>query len=101
MNTCITLASAYGYLDLVQFFIEKGCSLYDMNTTGTCVSIAAANKRTGMVIWMLNNGSSIEENIAYNYSGDIVTVKSCEEVLKYYNIYEDIKKAMTTKSSRK
>lgn len=100
-ETCITIASREGYIDLIQWLIEKGQSLSTCSKDGTCIIEAAKNNRIDLVIWMLNNGSSIDENSYRSEDGDINTGPSCEKILKDNGTYEIVKKAMTTKSSRK
>jgi len=47
------------------------------------------------VVWMLNNGSSLSENVYANIG------KSCEDILKTNGIYDKVKNIRETKSSRK
>jgi len=101
-DTCLLLASQYGYLDLVQWLVEQGCLLKEPNTKGTAIMNAASNKHIDIIIWMLSNGSNIEENYKLDSDGNIREAsKSCEEILKYRLIYDKVKSLHTTKSSRK
>jgi len=101
-DTCLLLASQCGYLDLVKWLVEQGCLLKEPNTKGTAIMNAASNKHIDIIIWMLANGSNIEENYKLDSDGNIVEArKSCEEILKYCLIYDKVKSVHTTKSSRK
>ena len=101
-DSAITFASKGGYLETIQWLVnEKGCSLQEMNNEGTCVMNAAKKRHIDCVIWMLHNGSSLDENNSVGYSGKIYQVKSCRDILKNNGLYETAKKALTTKSSRK
>ena len=103
-ETCMTIASNNGNLDMIKFLTSKGFSLQDTSTKGSCIIIAAKNKYIETVIWMLSNGSSLEENLYLDWFGSdasLIKGKSCKDILQNYGIYEIVKKAFTTKSSRK
>lgn len=72
-----------------------------MSRKGTCIIEASYSGHVDIVVWMLNNGSSIDENTRLDFRGNVVPTKSCEEVLKEKGLYEEVKSVLTTKSSRK
>ena len=91
-----------GELEILKFLVENGCSLQETNRNGTCIMNAAENSHTELVIWMLSNGSSIDENYGIDSFGNTTTLsESCEDILKRNGIYTAVKRAFTTKSSRK
>ena len=90
-----------GHLDIVRWGVELGYSLDIINTRGTCIMNAAVGKRVDVIVWLLNNGASLEENKKRTYKGIIEHSKSCEEILKENGLYEEVKFLLTTKSSRK
>ena len=101
-DSSITLASAKGHLETIKWLVtEKGCSLQEMNTKGTCIMNAAKSKHFDCVVWMLHNGSSLDENTCIDHRGIIFQVASCKDILVFNGLYETVKKALTTKSSRK
>ena len=100
-ESCITFAASIGHLEMIKWLVEQGCSLQSLNGAGTCIIIAARGKFVDCVVWMLNNGSSLDENIMRSRRGDICLTNSCEEFLKENGLYEEVKKAFITKSSRK
>ena len=101
-HSCLILACRGGYIDLVKYLVlEKKCSLQEISSRGTCIMQAARLKHTNLVIWMLTNGSSIDENTALDFNGHIVTIDSCEDILKDNGMYNDVKRTFTIKSSRK
>ena len=96
-NNCILIASYNGDLQLLKYLVENGCSLQDSNSSGTCIINAARYRKLGAILWMLQNGSSIDEKIIMNDR----TIVTCEDIIKKNGLYEQVKKAFTTKSSRK
>jgi len=91
---CLEIASTKGYIDILDWLVfEKGYSLQTETSSGTCIMISATNLQIDAVIWMLNNGSSIKESGNLGYT--------CEDILKHNRMFERVKRAMTTKSSRK
>lgn len=101
-RTCLTIISSYGNLELIQYLVDKGCSLQETTSIGSCIMIAALNKHIDCVIWMLNNGASLDENYILDFEGNIKIVKySCRDILIQNGCMEKIKKFKTAKSSRK
>ena len=63
---------------------------------------AATNRHVDCVVWMLSNGSSLDENTKLRYDGTVINNKySCEDILKNNGLYEKVKRLYSTKSSRK
>ena len=102
-ESSITLASKMGHLDLVKWLvIEKRISLQTRDDCGTCVMLAAENNHLNCVIWMLGNGSSLDEDSSFNNNFSFSFFKeSCKEILIRKGSFNKVKTAFTTKSSRK
>ena len=90
------MASKQGHLELIKYLvIEKGCSLQEMNTAGTCIMNASKYKHIECVVWMLNNGSSLDENTC------LTIVNPCKTILQNNGRLKDVEILFKTKSSRK
>ena len=64
--------------------------------------IACYKNHFDCIIWMLQNGSSMDENNILDIHGNIVSSSfSCKTALKNHEIYDDIKRIFSKKSSRK
>ena len=101
-SNCVLCAC--GRLDMLKYLVEeKGCSLASTNIFGTCIMNAAMEKHVDVVVWMLNNGCSLDENtvVSVNNGHVITSDMTCQEILKKEGIFEEVRKAMQTKSSRK
>ena len=57
-----------GHLELVKYLVDIGCSLQEKDNQGTCIMNAALNEHIELVVWMLFNGASLDEN-TYNFFG--------------------------------
>ena len=100
-DSCIALASSKGHLEIIKYLvIEKGCSLQDMDMEGTCIMNAARNDYYECVLWMLSNGSSLDENTRLDENGNIKECESCENILKQKGMFYELKKIFETKSSK-
>lgn len=96
------LATECGHFDLVKWlFSETTISLQSMNRNGTCIIQAALDNNIEMVVWMLNNGSLLDENTKLDIHGNTVNCLSCANILKQNGVYEDVKRVFTKKSFRK
>ena len=79
---------------------EKGCSLQEITTFGTCIMNAARNNHFECVLWMLSNGASLDENTRLDNKGNIIKCKSCEDILKEKGKFDELKRVFETKSSK-
>ena len=62
---------------------------------------AARNGHLECVLWMLSNGSSIDEDSSYNRDGYIVHNESCKDILINTETYDYVKNVFSAKSSNK
>ena len=53
------------------------------------------------VLWMLSNGSSLDENTKLDFNGNIIECQSCADILKKKGIFEKVKRMCDTKISKK
>ena len=53
------------------------------------------------VLWMLSNGSSLDENTKLDEDGNIIECKSCADILKRQGKFDELKRIFETKSSKK
>ena len=73
-------ATKSGNLKLIKWLFERGCSLQEMNKRGTCIINAAHRRHTNVIIWMLSNGSCVNENMAFDKNRNIKFVRSCKDI---------------------
>ena len=93
INACIN-----GHLELIKYLVnEKQCSLQTKFFGKSCIIQAAMKSHIECIVWMLNNGSFLDEAFE-DWDGNIV---NCITILKRNGIYEQVKRIMTQKSSRK
>ena len=98
---CILLASYSGFLEIIKYLVlEKGCSLKEVSNEGTCIMNAARNDYFECVLWMLSNGSSLDENTKLDKDGNIIECESCEDILKNKGMFFELKRVYETKSSK-
>lgn len=102
-SNVILKASRSGNLELIKYLVEEqSFSLQDMNTTGTCIMVAAREKHVDACVWMLSNGSSIEENTALcRKTKRIITRKSCKDTMKENGLFNTIKSYFTNQIIQK
>ena len=109
-ETCLVLACKQGHLDLIKWLVmEKNCSLQEAGCDGSCLSVAIENVQIEAIIWMLGNGSSLDEKHVCFYinDGKLITddnpeyYDTCFNLLQSKGILEEVKATLTTKSSRK
>ena len=72
-----------------------------MDTGGTCIMKSAKYNHLECVLWMLSNGSSLDENIKLDENGNIIECESCADILKEKGKFDELKRIFETKSSRK
>ena len=72
-----------------------------MNKQGTCLMNASKKSHEDLIVWMINNGSSLDENTYLGYNGDIRTSRTCTEILEDNGLYDKIKMIYSTKSGKK
>ena len=98
---CILLASYSGFLEIIKYLVlEKGCSLKEVSNEGTCIMNAARNDYFECVLWMLSNGSSLDENTCLFTNGNIIQSKSCADILKRKGKFDELKRIFETKSTK-
>ena len=95
LENCLVAASTTNNLPLVKWLFNNGCSLDEINQIGTCIMNAAHHSLVDIVVWMLSNGSHLQESL--NKEGG----ETCEDILRRNGIFEEVKKLLSTKSSRK
>jgi len=101
-SSCILLASCKSNLEMIKYFVnEKGLSLQEMDTKGTCIMAAARNYQYEYVLWMLSNGSSLDENTKLDEDGNIIECESCADIFKRQGKFDELKRIFETKSSKK
>ena len=71
-----------------------------MDTGGTCIMKSAKYNHLECVLWMLSNGSSLDEDTKLDVNGNIKVGKSCEDILKQKGKFDELKRIFETKSSK-